>query len=490
MLRFRGVQFAFGALLALGFAPYHYLPATIISLLVFYHAQASAPTFRAALVAAFWYGYGFSIAAHYWIAYSLLVDAAQFGWLVPFCVLGLSAAMAMWWVALALVYTLLKPLGKRAHALSFVVVVVVIEYGKSFGMFGFPWNLLGYTLTDMLPIAQLASIGGIYLLSALLAMIVVALYHLRSMKIYAAAVALIVIAAYVWGSSLLGSVTYTSTHLRMVQPNIPQALKFDAAAASETVAKLMELSSKPVEKGQMPQIVIWPESALPYSVQNLGELTPLQRNISGAPQLMSGIVRRDDEGRIYNSMAWITDDAPQFFDKVHLVPFGEFVPFQSILPLSKITHGRTDFSRGKGFHALKAGGITFQPLICYEAIFPQHAAGQTARADALLNLTNDGWFGTSAGPHQHFAMARMRAVEQGLPLLRVANSGISALISPRGELLASLPLSHAGYLDVRLPHVLPPSMYSRYAPYWLYGYLFLALCLIFQALRKRKVNVG
>lgn len=484
------MQFILGALLAAAFAPYDVWPLAVICLLGFYHAQVTARTVRDALIKCFWFAYGFSIAAHYWIAYSLLIDAAQFGWLVPFCVLGLSAAMAAWWVVGAFIFWHAKPAPPVLSASAFCLVFVLIEYAKSFGIFGFPWNLMGYTLLNLPALAQFASIAGVYGLSALVLLSAATFYHARSHPKFAASVLVLLAALYVWGHQRMQTpLVFTETTVRLVQPNIAQNMKWSADAASNTMQTLESLSRQPASS-KVPDIVIWPETALPYTISSSQQHAAQQSLISMMPQgtnaLIAGAVRSDDKQNLYNSIVWISGESFDAYDKFKLVPFGEFVPFRQILPIDKITPGGKDFSRGVAGKVLKSGALKARPLVCYESIF-SHLAGGESRPDFLLNLTNDAWFGDSPGPYQHLAMARMRAIEQGFGLLRSANTGVSAVISPYGKMLMHLPLNSEGVIDHQIPEALPTTFFAKFSHWLMIGYISFLL-LIFMMLRCRKIN--
>lgn len=257
--------------------------------------------------------------------------------------------------------------------------------------------------------------------------------------------------------------------LRLVQANIDQRLKWQESERVNTLRKYLALSSQP---GAGPIThVVWPETALPYFLSTEPELLRvLAQVVPPGGLLLTGAVRADPPGtvpvQVWNSVHAI-DDRGQVVathDKFHLVPFGEYVPLRGILPIDKITPGASDFSAGPGPGTLVLPGLPpVSPLVCYEAIFPGAVTARTGqRPQWLLNVTNDAWFGQSAGPHQHFASARLRAVEEGVPMVRVANTGISAVIDPYGRVLASLALGREGVLDAALPEALPPTPFARF----------------------------
>jgi apolipoprotein N-acyltransferase len=282
--------------------------------------------------------------------------------------------------------------------------------------------------------------------------------------------------------------------LRLVQPNIPQALKWKQDLRYSHLLKLIELSR--AEGQRPPTHVIWAETAVPY----LLDRDPQARLAvaKAAPPgglVITGAVRTSPEGerpyQVWNSLMALDEDGVirAVFDKFHLVPFGEYMPMKSFLPLKKITEGSTDFSPGPGPLTIDLKGLPpVGPLICYEVIFPHEVTDPGLRPAWLLNLTNDSWYGYSTGPFQHFAAARMRAVEEGLPLVRVANGGISGIVGPYGEVVASLALDTDGIVDGPLPKPLSnPTLYSKLGngP-WAVTLIILLIVLKFMISHKRR----
>lgn len=465
--------------MALGFAPYHGWPVIFISLPVLYLMLAASCSYRQAALRAFLFGYGYSMAGTWWIANALLVDGDKFAWMVPFSVLGLSAVMALWFGVLGILAYALR---RRMGILLFAMLWVLVELARSVGIFGFPWNLLGYMSLASLPLGQGAALFGTYGLSALLAWagLLPALYAVRLSRRKKIAHGLLVLACigavYGYGAARLGQpTTFTPTMLRLVQPNVPQSVK--GSHEGQVIARdsLARLSTQRTQ-GTAPDVVIWPETSYPFTLreQDGNSLPPLSLVITGA-------VRAEGyppHVKIWNSLVAMngSGEVLETYDKHQLVPFGEFVPLRHLLPLEKITPGSLDFSRGSGPRTLTLSNLPpFSPLICYEGIFPSMAIDTAHRPAWLLNLTNDAWYGNSPGPYQHFDMVRMRAIEQGLPMVRVANSGISAVIDSYGRVVDSLPLNAQGILDVKLPAPVAGTLYAHYNELMLLLVLF---CLI------------
>jgi len=289
--------------------------------------------------------------------------------------------------------------------------------------------------------------------------------------------------ATVWGLGALRLQAHPTLLLddvviRLVQPAIAQEDKWQSTLFQSHFATQIALTlSQPAS--EEPDLVIWPEAAVPYSL--LRDPTTLAQLAAAAPSqgyLLTGAVRadRDENGplRPWNSLLAIgRDGLVETYDKHHLVPFGEYVPLRGILPIDKITPGATDFAAGSGPTVMALGNLpTFGPLVCYEVIFSDEIIGDDGRPQWLLNITNDGWYGQSSGPYQHFQAARLRAVEQGLPMVRVANTGISGVIDGAGRVLASLPLEHRGVLDTTLPAALvAPTYFSMWGDWTFLGVL-------------------
>jgi apolipoprotein N-acyltransferase len=267
----------------------------------------------------------------------------------------------------------------------------------------------------------------------------------------------------------------TEVRLRLVQPSIEQSLKLDPAAQRANFEKHLALSVQPGDPP--PKLVIWPEAAAHFYLNRHEEARAvMSRVLPPGALLLAGTLRTDPPPappqHAWNSLG-VLDEAGTFvasYDKFHLVPFGEYVPFRSVLPIEAVAAGLVDFSAGPGPRTLKLPDFPpVGPLICYEVIFPAAVVDPTDRPAWLLNLTNDAWYGHTSGPYQHFAISRVRAVEEGLPLVRVANNGISGVVDALGRITARLPLNAVGVLDTWLPSRLPPTLYARFgdAAYWL-----------------------
>lgn len=437
---------------------------------------------RSAFAVGWWFGFGHFATGLYWIAEALLIDPAQFGWMVPFAVLGLPAVLAVFPAAATL---LLYVSGTRgvAQILLFAVLWTAMEWARGHLLTGLPWNLIGYAWTASNAVSQLGALTGIWglsfftvLMAAMPAILTDTTISIRA-RWYAVALATALLPVVWTGGAVrlhlapvadADETTVPGVKLRLVQANIAQRLKWRPDQAEAILRRYLQLSAGPEFDGITH--IIWPETAVPFSLSN----DPVHRAAIGsvAPPrgfVITGYDRTSTPGqrplRVWNSLASV-DPAGRIahtYDKHRLVPFGEFVPFRALLKIAKVTYGDIDFAAGDGPRTLDIPGLPpASPLICYEAIFPGQVVAADGRPDWLLNLTNDAWFGSSAGPYQHFQSARMRAIEQGLPLVRVAVTGISAVVDPYGRILHRLDIGQEGVLDATLPTALVPTPYARF----------------------------
>lgn len=466
--------FVAGALLALSFAPFHWWPVALISLPFLFLRLRTARHWRSAALYSWAFGYGHMMAGTYWVANALTVDMQQFGWLVPVSVLGLSLVMAVWFALFGALFRLSLTGRARADLLRFAVLWVVVEYLRSLGIFGFPWNLMGSAMLASMPVAQVMAYVGPYgagLIAVCLALLPVCwlLPDMAKRRAVLTGAALLLLAG-LYGLGVYRmpeKAAVTETRLRVVQGNIPQSLKWEAQGRDLAVDSYTRLTHAD-SVAAVPPLVIWPETAWPATLREVSPWTDyLGAMLPKGGMLLTGMMRSTGDRehyKLYNSMVAIDAQGRvrETYDKHQLVPFGEFVPFRNVLPIDKITPGAIDFSRGAGPRTLALEGWpAFRPLVCYEVVFPWLSAGGE-RPAWLLNVTNDAWYGRSPGPFQHFDTARMRAIEQGLPMVRAANTGISAILDPYGRPQGNLGLDVRGFIDGFLPEALPATWYARY----------------------------
>ncbi len=414
------------------------------------------------------FGLGYFAAGLYWVGYSFLVDAEQFGALMPFAVGALAGGMALY-PGLALAGVWLSRTQGLARVFALAAAWLASEWLRAWLLTGFPWNLIGTVWACSDATMQFASLAGVWGLS--LATVVAAaapscLAGAPRRRVAALGLALLV-PGFLWAYGALrladappvAEDNVPGVLLRVVQPNIPQQLKWQADLRARHVAEQMALSGEAGPRAVTH--VVWPEAAIPFILPDTREvLDAVASIVPPGGLLLAGAPRREEaDGRVrlWNSMFAVDADGgvAAAYDKRHLVPFGEYVPFRSVLPLAKLAPGAADFSAGSGSRTLQLPGLPdASVLICYEVIFPGRVVDPGSDAQWLLNLTNDGWFGTSSGPYQHFAAARLRAVEEGLPLVRAANTGISAVVDAYGRVVVRLGLNRRGTVDAPLPKAL------------------------------------
>lgn len=433
------------------------------------------------------FGFGYFLAGLYWVGYAFLVDAKTFGWLLPVAVGGLPAVLAFY-PALGLAAARLIWVRGPLRLLSLAVALTCAEWLRGHLFTGFPWNTFGYALTDQIALAQGVSLVGIWGFTFMAVAIFASPAALADDRAdtprpYRPPLLAVVVLATLAGFGVARLATHPTSYvkgvkLRIMQPDLQQDEKFNYTARDRIMRRYLSLSDRatdPHSNGVRDVThLIWPESAFPFFLtrepEALAQITGL---IRPKTELITGAVRAapqsgGDGVRAYNSIYVIDPDGSirGVYDKVHLVPFGEFLPFESLLEklglqnLSKQVGGFLSGGRRRTMDV--PGAPKMLPLICYEAIFPGAAVPRGERPGWLVNLTNDGWFGISSGPYQHFQQARATAIAEGLPMVRAANTGISAVIDPVGRIVKSLPLGAEGVLDAGLPRAIAPTVYARF----------------------------
>ena len=442
---------------------------------------------RMAFFTGFFFGLGFFIAGLYWIGFAFLTYPDRFGWMAPFAVLGLASVLALYPACVgALVRALVPCTGSGTKGvLVFAALWVLGEWLRGWLFTGFPWNPVGMALAFSDALIQPAAVGGVYGLSLFVVLLATTpvLFASYAQSARRAAFLLVGFAVLVWGGGAWHlSSAKTETHpdvtLRLVQPNIDQKLKWRPSLRHAHVVRQVELSRLPATTDTPPTHVIWAETAVPFYLASDPERLALVARavpkdgllITGAPRIERKPAPRPGESpvRVWNSLHAVDGQGRIIatYDKAHLVPFGEYMPFRAWLSrfmnVSKITAGSTDFSAGPGPLNMDMGRAgRASPLICYEGIFPGAVTASAARPDWLLNITNDGWYGRTAGPYQHFQQVRMRAVEEGVPVVRVANTGISGVIDGYGRITHVLPLGTEGIIDAPLPRARAATVFAR-----------------------------
>jgi apolipoprotein N-acyltransferase len=490
----RRVFFAFacGAVSALGFAPLSFFPALVLGfaalMLVMDGIDASLPSsgvsrrggFRAAFLAGWAFAFGQYLIGLHWIGYAFLVDPGAHLWQMPFALLILAAGLALY---AGLTCGLARYVWQDgpARLLAFAVTYAAGEWLRGHALTGFPWNLAAYGWGASLAILQCTAVIGAYGLTFLTILLGVSLADLftlprRQGRRYLAPLALLLLFAclWSWGSWRLAAHPtrfVPGVQLRLVQPDIPQREKYKRPFIVRNWQRLIALSTAPSPEGSPTQIV-WPEAAPDFLLQRSPEaLNEIRVLTDRSRAVMTGAQREQseiDQISFFNSLFVFGPGGrlDAVYDKFHLVPFGEYVPFAPLLNrigITKLTQGEAGFARGDGPHVYQlAGAPPVSPLICYEIIFPGAVTDHQHRPGWFVNVTDDSWFGPWAGPHQHLLIASVRAIEEAVPVARAANTGISAVIDANGRITAQLGLGVMGTLDSKLPQALAPSTYARF----------------------------
>jgi apolipoprotein N-acyltransferase len=488
--------FGFGALAAAAMQPLLFWPALFVSFPVLICLIDGIFIER---VTKFWiglhgfavgwaFGFGYFLASLYWIGAAFLVDAETYGWMMPIAVAALPAGMALYWGAAVALAALFWTPGIR-RILFLAAMLALSEWLRGQLFTGFPWNALGYAAEAFDGLSQTAAYFGIWgltflvILWASLPALLADSDLNRSGKLSAQCFMAGALLLWLTGTLRLEHAetrVVPGTSVRIVQPNVPQSDKWRTDNAAKILHDLIALSAQPATGPSLgalsPNHIVWPEASVPFLIDEQPEvLAAIGRALPDSAVLLMGSLRRaSQQGRpkqdahVYNSLFAIDGlgRLRAVYDKWHLVPYGEYLPLADWLEplgLRRIVTVPGSFNPGEGIRTIAFSATPgFSPLICYEAIFPHRVAERGNRPEWLLNITNDGWFGMTSGPYQHLAQARFRSIEEGLPLIRAANTGISAVIDAYGRVLKYLPLATRGVIDANLPASIPPPPYARF----------------------------
>jgi apolipoprotein N-acyltransferase len=468
-----------GILMVPAMAPWNLWPFMFVGFSAFYLLLMKIKTRQGAFAAGWLFGFGYFSASLWWIANALLVPGNAFSWVWPLAVAGLPALLAFFPALAALVIVKWGGgLQRLSGFLCFIAAMGLSEWLRGNIFTGFPWNMYGYAWGGWSAMMQVDALGGPYLLTLLTvgwASLPAFLWRgalSRRDKIATTSVAIILfVACTIYGTARLASAT-TQTHenvkVAIIQPNIRQEMKWSPEMAGENLRRLLMPSAPQGNETQdSTTLIIWPETAIESSAMIHPQARAMIRDIleayAGKVYLATGIVRAEtpeEENaapRYYNSIITVDRDLNvlEVYDKSHLVPFGEYIPFQQYLGMTPFVKF-DGFTQGPGPRTIETLNLPpFSPLICYEIIFPHALTEAGKRPGFMLNVTNDAWYGDSPGPRQHLMQARFRAIEEGMPVLRSANTGISAIIDPYGRIIEQTELFKEARLGGLLPQALP-----------------------------------
>lgn len=499
----RFAPFLFGALLSSCFAPLFFYP-SLIAIGLFAFQIRKAESYKEAFWIGYFFGFGFFLAGLYWICIGVSVYISQFWWAIPFALFGLPCFLGFYFAFLG--YCSFFFAKKPFFINSFSCLWIIFELLRTYLFTGFPWNLIGYSMAFSDEVIQSASIVGIYGIGLIVVLSFANIYYLLEASYSKFSINLGMLLV-IWGSIFYygnyrltaNPTAYTSTKVRLVQPSIAQTDKWTMELFWSNFNLHKELSTEN-HTNFVPDLIIWPESAVilqPTFVKVYNALKSVVSD-SNAILITGGVTDNfSDPSRSDNKMfasIYAIDQKGQLafdYHKSHLVPFGEYVPLSSFLPISKLTPGDIPYSPGPSGEVVNLSRYNLQirPLLCYEIIFPGEVLMDNRKADVILNLTNDAYYGNSSGPYQHFYMAKLRAVENGLPIIRVANNGISGIIDSVGRVVVNTNINDITYIDGNIPVKLPfPTLYSVYKNWFLYIYLVSSLAIVILLRVNNKIN--
>ena len=465
-----------GALAALAMPPLYWLPLAIVGIVAYVWLWQTALT----PLSAFWrglaWGTGHFAVGSYWILEAFYVPPADFALLGPPIVAGLAVVLGFFpglagWASRRIIDRWPGLGGRYSRLVVLAIAWTLAEWLRGHLFTGYPWNPLAHVWGFATPLLQGAALFGVYGLGMLTFLVLAA--PTAGWRASIAALVAVGLAGWAGQSAMAAIETGNGPWIRIVQPNVAQSQKYRPETRAQQVTKLVEMSRKP--GFDRLAAVVWPETAPPEIIEpGSPTLAIMARAVPPGGLLLTGAARaatpRPEDG-VWNSLL-VVDGAGTIaahYDKVHLVPLGEYIPFhKQLAPVSGMI-GRGSFEVGEGRVTLvPSNGLpSFSPIICYEVIFPAAVTGPGQRPQWLLNITNDGWFGLTSGPYQHLTSARMRTIEEGLPMIRAANTGVSAVIDAYGRVLASLDMQQEGIIDHRLPAPRVATPYARWGDWTL-----------------------
>lgn len=485
-----------GACLGFGIEPYGWWPIAFIALIGVFYQSTKLDRARDLCFAGWLTGFGYFGLTLNWIVEPFFVDAAVTGWMAPFALGLMAAGLALFWAAAFWLWG--QTVGRSVYYLA--VFWALSELARGYVLTGFPWALVGYIWAPVDVVQWLSVIGpyGLTFVSFLTAASVACCLKGGQRVTFIAVPISMLGALFIGGLMLRPDMADTSDRpvVRLVQPNAAQHEKWDRDMIPVFFQRQLEFTGADWQLDGPPNLVIWPETALPMLLNHADQAFEMMSTAAGQASVAVGI-QREEQGAYFNSLVTLDGkgQVSSLYDKHHLVPFGEYMPaswlFEKINIFGLAARPRLHTALGPGPAVIDLGDLgTARPLICYEAVFPNNMRGSGPRPDFLLQITNDAWFGNWSGPFQHLGQARMRAIEQGLPLVRSANTGISAVIDGAGRITAQIGLNEAGFVDAKLPAPLPPTVYAITGDRVIFLLLFACALLIYWQENRNRPLTG
>lgn len=459
-----------GAVVGLALPPFDLWFLGLIGLALSLQLLRVSRSGREAALIGWGFGTGYFAVTLHWIVEPFIVDADRYLWMAPFALVFITTGLALFWgAAFWAAFRLSHGAKPLIVALAWAICLCSAELVRSYILTGFPWALVSqiWVETDMIQWISILGPHGLTLATLLAVGLASSAFStIGWLNRFTLLIPICILTGgFYWLSPVLQPQP-TGAVIRLVQPNAPQHEKWNPDLIPMFFQRQIDFTAAATATGKRPDLIVWPETAVSNLLENAGPAFDIISDAAEGSPVVMGILRRNAQ-QYYNSLVLLDVNGEQagLYDKHHLVPFGEYIPFGSVLGKFGLrglaAQDGGGYSAGPGPELMDLGVLgRALPLICYEAIFPQDVNGASERPDFLLQITNDAWFGSFSGPYQHLAQARMRAIEQGLPMIRAANTGVSAMIDARGQIVAQLGLGVAGFVDADLPATLPPTLYA------------------------------
>ena len=489
------ICFVSGSIATLALPPIYVFPSIFflsISIFYFFKTTKSIESFLIGFIS----GFGWFLFSFYWIVFSLFVAGSSFFWMIPFVLFGLPMFLSIFW-GLAFLLSFLLSESKTGKLLLLIIFWNFFEWIRGNIMTGLPWNMPGSSISFSMETAQTVSFIGPYGQNLVMILLITSpiLWVIKE-KIITIVFLILTSILFLMGSYRFHSTEIIETQMvaRLVQPSFSHKEKWNKNLFSENLNLLINLSTK---NNKQKNLIIWPETAITVFPEYIAEEIPIiasQALGKFKSTLITGIpiksIEDNNETKYFNSMLMFNSkgEVKGAYNKIRLVPFGEYIPLRKFLPFASSLASKSDFSPGslKNTFSINGFGI-IQPMICFEAIFPGFLNG-FGKANLLVNITNDFWFGNTLGPEQHLALARQRSVESGIPLLRVSNSGISAGYDPLGQELGRIEFGETNYLDITIPEKLSSTFYNKWGDKIFFTMIFLLIIVFILKLLKSRVD--